>query len=43
MATRPARRTLLLEQSYYVRLAEQYYFFIFIFAPFAIAWSQMGI
>ncbi|MEH2458049.1 hypothetical protein [Nostoc sp.] len=38
MATRPARRTLLLEQSYYVRLAEQYYFFIF--APFAIACSQ---
>ncbi|MEH2109581.1 MAG: hypothetical protein V7K43_25680 [Nostoc sp.] len=27
MATRSARRTLLLEQSYYVRLAEQYRFF----------------
>ncbi|MEA5602835.1 hypothetical protein [Nostoc sp. UHCC 0252] len=27
MATHPARRTLLLEQSYYVRLAQQYRFF----------------
>ncbi|MHC5735143.1 hypothetical protein [Nostoc sp.] len=27
MATRSARRTLSLEQSYYVRLAEQYRFF----------------
>ncbi|MEH2154163.1 hypothetical protein [Nostoc sp.] len=27
MATRSARRTFLLEQSYYVRLAEQYRFF----------------
>ncbi|MEH2385676.1 MAG: hypothetical protein V7K14_07770 [Nostoc sp.] len=27
MATRPARRTLSLEQSYYVRLAEKYRFF----------------